>query len=109
MLEQFRHLHTDIYANREFVEFLPNRGKFFDHEEKRERDLILIDYDDPSRNVYEVTEEWAFQRKTNALVQKHIGSIMADPGDEFVIVDRSTIETIKMREEGKATKVSYKA
>ena len=24
---------------------------------KRERDLILIDYDDPSRNVYEVTEE----------------------------------------------------
>jgi len=57
---QFRHLHTDIYGNREFVEHLRNRGKFFDHEEKRERDLILIDYDDPARNVYEVTEEWAF-------------------------------------------------
>jgi type I restriction enzyme R subunit len=56
----FRHLHTDIYGNREFVEHLRNRGKFFDHEEKRERDLILIDYDDPARNVYEVTEEWAF-------------------------------------------------
>ena len=50
LLEQFRHLHTDIYGN---------RGKFFDHEEKRERDLILIDYDDPANNVYEVTEEWA--------------------------------------------------
>ncbi len=60
LLGQFRHLHTDIYGNREFVEHLRNRGKFFDHEEKRERDLILIDYDDPSRNVYEVTEEWAF-------------------------------------------------
>lgn len=57
---QFRHLHTDIYGNREFVEHLRNQGKFFDHEERRERDLILIDYDDPSRNVYEVTEEWAF-------------------------------------------------
>jgi type I restriction enzyme, R subunit len=56
----FRHLHTDIYGNREFVEHLRNRGKFFDHEEKRERDLILINYDDPARNVYEVTEEWAF-------------------------------------------------
>lgn len=56
----FRQLHTDIYGNREFVEFLRNRGKFFDHEEKRERDLILIDYDDPAHNVYEVTEEWAF-------------------------------------------------
>jgi type I restriction enzyme R subunit len=57
---QFHHLHTDIHGNREFVEHLRNRGKFFDHEEKRERDLILIDYDDPARNVYEVTEEWAF-------------------------------------------------
>ncbi len=46
LLGQFRHLHTDIYGNREFVEHLRNRGKFFDHEEKRERDLILIDYDD---------------------------------------------------------------
>jgi type I restriction enzyme R subunit len=60
LLGQFRHLHTDIYGNREFVEHLRNRGKFLDHEEKRERDLILIDYDDPSRNVYEVTEEFAF-------------------------------------------------
>ena len=60
LLGQFRHLHTDIYGNREFVEHLRNRGKFFDHEEKRERDLILIDYDDPANNVYEVTEEWAF-------------------------------------------------
>ncbi len=60
LLGQFRHLHTDIYGNREFVEHLRNRGKFFDHEEKRERDLILIDYDVLARNVYEVTEEWAF-------------------------------------------------
>lgn len=60
LLGQFRHLHADIYGNREFVEHLRNRGKFFDHEEKRERDLMLIDYDDPARNVYEVTEEWAF-------------------------------------------------
>ncbi len=60
LLGQFRHLHTNIYGNREFVEHLRNRGKFFDHEEKRERDLILIDYVDPARNVYEVTEEWAF-------------------------------------------------
>jgi type I restriction enzyme R subunit len=60
LLGQIRHLHSDIYGNREFVEHLRNRGKFFDHEEKRERDLILIDYENPARNVYEVTEEWAF-------------------------------------------------
>ena len=60
LLGQFRHLHTDIYGNRDFVEHLRNRGKFYDHEQKRERDLMLIDYGDPTRNVYEVTEEWAF-------------------------------------------------
>ena len=60
LLGQFRHLHTDIYGNREFVDHLRNRGKFFDHVEKRERDLILIDYENPTRNIYEVTEEWAF-------------------------------------------------
>ena len=67
LLGQFRHFHTDIYGNREFVEHLRNRGKFFDHEENRERDLVLIDYDEDFskpkeqwRNRYEVTEEFAF-------------------------------------------------
>jgi type I restriction enzyme R subunit len=60
LLGQFRHLHSDIYGNREFLNYLRNRGKFYDHEEKRERDLILIDYEDPARNTYEVTEEWAY-------------------------------------------------
>lgn len=33
-LGQFRHLHTNIYGNREFLEDLRNRGTFFDHESK---------------------------------------------------------------------------
>ena len=60
LLRQFRYLHTNIYGNREFVKHLRNQGKFFDVDENRERDMILIDYDDTTRNVYEVTEEWAF-------------------------------------------------
>jgi type I restriction enzyme R subunit len=60
LLGQLRHLHNDIYGNREFLDYLRNRGKFYDHEEKRERDLILIDYENPARNTYEVTEEWAY-------------------------------------------------
>ncbi|GMQ83994.1 MAG: HsdR family type I site-specific deoxyribonuclease [Gammaproteobacteria bacterium] len=60
LLGKFRHIHTDIYGNREFVEHLRNHGKFFDHEENRERDLVLIDYDTPLNNVFEVTEEFAF-------------------------------------------------
>ncbi|MDE0480675.1 MAG: HsdR family type I site-specific deoxyribonuclease [Gammaproteobacteria bacterium] len=57
---RFGNFRTDIYGNRDFIEHLRNRGKFFDREEDRELDLILIDYDEPARNVFEVTEEWAF-------------------------------------------------
>ena len=49
LLKQFRHLHADIYGNRDFVEHLHNRGKFIDHKESSERDLILIDYDAEQR------------------------------------------------------------
>lgn len=60
ILGKFRHLHSDIFGNREFVDHLRNRGKYLDQEESRERDLILIDYDKPASNVFEVTEEFAF-------------------------------------------------
>ncbi len=40
LLGQFRHLHTDIYGNRQFVEHRRSRGKFFDHEETCERHIL---------------------------------------------------------------------
>ena len=60
LISRFGNFRANIYGNREFVDYLRNQGKFFDPEENRERDLILIDYDNPERNVFEVTEEWAF-------------------------------------------------
>ncbi|MDA8000903.1 MAG: HsdR family type I site-specific deoxyribonuclease [Alphaproteobacteria bacterium] len=57
---KLRQLHADIHGNREFVDHLRNRGKYSDQAENRERDLILIDYEQPERNVFEVTEEFAF-------------------------------------------------
>ena len=60
------------------------------------------------RNAYtrRVYVDRGFQKKTNALVQKHIGARTGD-GEEFryVTIDASTIETIKAKLEGKATKV----
>ena len=60
------------------------------------------------RNAYakRVYVDRAFQRKTNELVQKHIGTTMiSDPGKEYVAIDKATIDTIKQKEEGKATRV----
>jgi type I restriction enzyme R subunit len=58
LVAQFRRLRTDIRGNREFLAFLRNQGKFFHAAGNRELDLKLIDYDQPARNVYEVTEEF---------------------------------------------------
>jgi len=59
------------------------------------------------RNAYarRVYVDRAFQKKTNELVQRHVGAAMEQPGAGFVAIDSSTIETIKHRVEGKATKV----
>jgi type I restriction enzyme, R subunit len=60
------------------------------------------------RNAYakKVYVDRAFQKKTNELVQRHVGAIMmAESPAEYVVIDRSTIETIKQSDEGKATKI----
>jgi type I restriction enzyme R subunit len=59
------------------------------------------------RNAYarKVYVDKAFQRKTNELVQKHIGTAIAQESAEYIALDGATIETIKKRLEGKATKV----
>jgi type I restriction enzyme R subunit len=60
------------------------------------------------RNAYtiKVQLDRAFQRKTNELVRKHIGGkISTQPPEPYAVIDVSTIEAIKRRKEGEATKV----
>ena len=60
LVGQLHRLHNDIHGNRTFLQYLRNDGKYFHSKESRERDLILIDYQDPQHNVYEVTEEFVW-------------------------------------------------
>jgi len=58
LVSLFSKLKTDIYGNRDFVKYLRNEGTFFDKEENRDLNLILIDYVNPRNNIFEVTEEF---------------------------------------------------
>ena len=62
---------------------------------------------DVVRNAYarKVYVDRAFQRKTNELIQSHIGAAIDDGAFEPIRLDGPTIETIKNRKEGAATKV----
>jgi len=46
-----------------------------------------------------------FQKKTNELVQGHVGASLSEPETPYVFIDRRTLETIAAKDEGKATKV----
>src|SRR5438552_8057922 len=58
LVGDFQRLNASIAGNRDFLNYLRNQGKFFCAEENRELDLMLIDYANPDRNVFEVTEEF---------------------------------------------------
>jgi type I restriction enzyme, R subunit len=53
-------LSADIFGNREFLDFLRGHKTFYYKPENREFDLMLIDFVNPSNNIYEVTEEFYY-------------------------------------------------
>ncbi len=60
------------------------------------------------RNAYgrKVYVDRAFQKKTNELVQKHVGAVMAeDQQAGYVRIDQSTIELVKQQKGGEGTKI----
>jgi len=61
------------------------------------------------RNAYakRVYVDRAFQKKTNELVQKHVGVLIGKEPDDtgYIAIDQDTLEAIKRGEEGGATRV----
>lgn len=47
-----------IQGNRDFLFYLQGEKTFFSKEENREFNLMLIDYENPANNIFEVTEEF---------------------------------------------------
>ncbi|MDD5731499.1 MAG: HsdR family type I site-specific deoxyribonuclease [Patescibacteria group bacterium] len=50
----------NIVGNKDFLNFLRNQSTVYDEKEKREKNVLVIDYKDPSDNVFEVTDEFAY-------------------------------------------------
>lgn len=47
-----------IHGNRDILSYIQGSKTFFSREDNREYNLILIDYENPDNNTYEVTEEY---------------------------------------------------
>lgn len=51
---------ADISGNRDFLAFLRGQKTAYDERENRERNITVINFADPSQNVYEVTDEFSY-------------------------------------------------
>ena len=60
LIGELRRLHADIAGNRDLLGYLRNTKTFYDRTEDREPNLVVIDYDEPKNNVFEVTEEYVY-------------------------------------------------
>jgi type I restriction enzyme R subunit len=50
----------NINGNREMLLFLRGQSTAYDENEKRERNVVVIDFENPDKNVFEVTDEFTF-------------------------------------------------
>jgi len=58
IIRQLTLLRADITGNRDALAWLRGQQSVFVPEEGRERNVRLVDFDDPANNVYHVTDEW---------------------------------------------------
>jgi len=61
MLRRLRGVRPDMAGNEAFLQALRGRWTVYDPAQKRERNLTLIDYDEPARNRFTFTQEFVFE------------------------------------------------
>jgi len=60
IISQLSLLRFDIQGNKDFLEYLRGEKNFFNQDDNREYNLTLIDYENPSNNIYQVSEEYYY-------------------------------------------------
>src|SRR5947209_15024841 len=60
IIRQLNLLRPTIEGNRDALLWLRGEQSVFVPSEKRERNVKLIDFDDPANNVFQVTDEWRY-------------------------------------------------
>ena len=95
LIKTFTALKPDIYGNREFLKYLRNEGTYYCKEQNRDLNLILIDYENPENNVFEVTEEFYWFKEK--IKEKTIQNLSSDETKilEFLI-EPKTIEELSL-------------
>ncbi|MEH2180545.1 type I restriction endonuclease subunit R [Nostoc sp.] len=59
ILRRLRNIDNTIEGNREALNWLQGKQSIFVAEENRDRNITLIDFNNPENNIFQVTDEWS--------------------------------------------------
>ena len=91
VIRQLSLLSATIQGNRDALGWLRGEGSVFVPEQRRERNVALIDFDEPDRNLFQVTDEW-----------RHKGAVYANRADIVFLVNGIPIAIAETKGASKA-------
>src|SRR6266511_1709154 len=91
VIRQLSLLSPTIQGNRDALSWLRGEGSVFVPEERRERNVALIDFDQPDSNVFQVTDEW-----------RHKSTVYANRADVVFLINGIPIAIAETKGASKA-------
>jgi len=90
ILRQLNLLRATIEGNRDALLWVRGEKSIFVPSEKRERNVRLIDFDNPSNNVFQVTDEW-----------RYAGNVFANRADVVYLINGIPVAVAETKKAGK--------
>jgi type I restriction enzyme, R subunit len=90
IIRQLNLLRATIEGNRDSLIWMRGEKSVFVPSEKRERNVRLIDFDDPANNVFHVTDEW-----------KYSGNVFANRADVVFLINGIPVAVAETKKAGK--------
>lgn len=90
IVRQLNLLNPSIEGNRSALEWLRGERSVFVPEERRERNVRLLDFDNPDANVFHVTDEWTYR-----------GAVYANRADVVFLINGIPVALAETKAAGK--------
>lgn len=90
IIRQLNLLRATIEGNRDALLWLRGEQSVFVPSEKRERNVKLIDFDDPANNIFQVTDEW-----------RYASTVFANRADVIFLINGIPVAIAETKKAGK--------
>jgi type I restriction enzyme R subunit len=90
IIRQLNLLRATIEGNRDALLWMRGEKSVFVPQEKRERNVRLIDFDNPDNNIFHVTDEW-----------KYAGNVFANRADVVFLINGIPVALAETKKAGK--------